>query len=206
MVSTTRTQYRDAVAAIAEKARATLPLSVNGRIESAVRLVLLGEVQPQADGSIQVGSCTDPTKVYHLEGTACDCADFPRAPGGWCKHRVAAGIQKRVREQLPESVETQNNCVMSTIESPQPLPEAPASVNVHLMIAGRQVQLTLRDTDEGRLLARLEAVLARFPVPEQPVADTRQCPLHHVPMRQTTKNGHTWYSHKAADGQWCKGR
>ena len=40
-----------------------------------------------------------------------------------------------------------------------PLPEAPASVNVHLTIHGRQVQLTLRDTGEGRLLVRLDAVL-----------------------------------------------
>ena len=47
----------------------------------------------------------------------------------------------------------------------QALPEAPASVNVRVVIAGREVQWTLRDTDEDRLATRLEALLARYPVP-----------------------------------------
>ena len=49
--------------------------------------------------------------------------------------------------------------------APPPLPEAPASVNCHITIAGRQVQLTLRDSDEARLLERLQAVLALYPMP-----------------------------------------
>jgi hypothetical protein len=48
-----------------------------------------------------------------------------------------------------------------------PLPEAPASCNVYVMLAGRKVQLTLRDSDEQRLLARLEALLKRFPAKEE---------------------------------------
>lgn len=44
-----------------------------------------------------------------------------------------------------------------------PLPEAPASVQVSLELCGHQGCLTLRDTDEHRLLARLEAVLTRVP-------------------------------------------
>jgi hypothetical protein len=90
------------------------------------------------------------------------------------------------------------------------LPEAPASVNVHLELAGRQVQLTLRDSDEGRLLARLDAVLQRFPLVVTPT-DTQARPdgwctrygvqmtLHHG------KDGRQWYSHKTANG-WLKGR
>ena len=31
--------------------------------------------------------------------------------------------------------------------------EAPASANVHVVLAGRKVQMTVRDVDEGRLLA-----------------------------------------------------
>src|SRR2546428_36537 len=56
------------------------------------------------------------------------------------------------------------------------LPEAPASVNVHLELAGRQVQLTLRDSDEGRLLARLDAILQRFPLVVKPTDETPRCP------------------------------
>lgn len=40
-------------------------------------------------------------------------------------------------------------------------PDAPASVQVLLELFGRQGYLTLRDTDEHRLLARLETVLTR---------------------------------------------
>ena len=40
-----------------------------------------------------------------------------------------------------------------------PLPEAPVSCNVYVTLAGRKVQVTLRDSDEQRLLARLEARL-----------------------------------------------
>src|SRR5712691_3324970 len=51
-------------------------------------------------------------------------------------------------------------------------------------VARRQVQLTLRDMDETQLLARLEAVLQRFPVAAKPVDTTPQWPLHGVPRRQ----------------------
>jgi hypothetical protein len=92
-----------------------------------------------------------------------------------------------------------------------PLPEAPASVNCHLTIAGRQVQLTLRDHDEARLLVRLEAVLQRYPQPPAEASSPRTeqgkgwCGIHGVPMKQTTKDGRSWWSHRTEQG-WCKGR
>jgi hypothetical protein len=52
-----------------------------------------------------------------------------------------------------------------TTPPPPPLPEAPASVNCHITIEGRQVQLTLRDRDETRLLERLTTLLKQYPVP-----------------------------------------
>jgi hypothetical protein len=94
-------------------------------------------------------------------------------------------------------------------DTPQGLGEAPASANVRVTIAGREVQVTLRDTSEERLLVRLQAVLEHFPVPEVPRAPASRpegfCSLHNVPMRQTNKNGRTWWSHRV-NGQWCKGR
>jgi hypothetical protein len=47
----------------------------------------------------------------------------------------------------------------SAVAYATPLPEAPARVHVHLERASRYVQLTLRDSDDERLLARLDAVL-----------------------------------------------
>ena len=58
----TRQAFRQRVAEVAAKAKARLPEAVNGRIESAAKLVLLHDVTPMADGSIVVGSSTDPLK------------------------------------------------------------------------------------------------------------------------------------------------
>src|SRR5262245_61579467 len=159
--STARQTFRETVALVAAKAKDKLPQAVNGRVESAARLVVNGDVEVLADGTIKVGG-SDPTRWYHLVGPTCTCTDFVqgKAPDGWCKHRIAAGIEKRVRELLPQADQV-DNC---PLETPTPLPEAPASANCHLTIAGRQVQVTLRDTDEQRLLQRLTALLAQYPV------------------------------------------
>src|SRR5262245_9429009 len=167
---TTSTQlFRETVARVAEEARAILPQTINGRLEGAVKLVLAHDVTRLDDGTIEVGSCTDPLKVYHLVGTTCECKDFTdgKAPEGWCRHRIAAGIAKRVQELLPQSPpgETEPAPVVQTMAQPAPLPEAPASCNVYLLIGGHKVQVTLRDTDEHRLLVRLEELLQRYPLP-----------------------------------------
>jgi hypothetical protein len=108
-------------------------------------------------------------------------------------------------------------------EAQAPLPEARASVNVRLTIAGRECQLTLRDHDEVRLLARLEEVLQRFPLPQaQPPAQplspqqhnalamhrpvTDVCKIHNVQMQRHENAKGVWYSHYIGDGQHCKGR
>jgi hypothetical protein len=93
---------------------------------------------------------------------------------------------------------------------PAPLPEAPASVNVHITIAGRQVQLTLRDTDEVRLLARPQGQ-ALSPQQHNAAAMHRTvtdfCPIHQVAMKENTKDGRRWFSHyDETAGRWCKGR
>jgi hypothetical protein len=124
-------------------------------------------------------------------------------------NRIAAGLHKRAsalaRAKLdaPASDQAEPACQPPALTAP--LPEAPASVNVHIELAGRQVQLTLRDSDEGRLLARLDAVLQRFPLASKPADDTPQCPTHGVPMKLNHKDGRSWWSHKTADG-WCKGK
>jgi hypothetical protein len=205
-LSTERSTFRQLVADVAAKAKAVLPGEVNGRLEGAVALVLAGDVEPQEDGSVVVHSSSDPLKRYVLQGVTCTCTDFQsKAPEGWCKHRIAAGIDKRVRALVAHLLQPAPAPVLAPA-----LPEAPASVNCHLMIAGRQVQLTLRDTDEAKLLARLEKVLAQYPAPPLPSQSSQGkgkdwCPTHQVSMKQTTKDGRSWYSHKK-DGRWCKGR
>src|SRR4030095_960015 len=101
--SLARQQFRALVAEVAARAKARLPEAVNGRIESAVKLVLVQDVPPQDDGRILRGSSTHSLKASRLVGPPCECQDFTRGqtPDGWCQHRIAAGMQKRVGELLP---------------------------------------------------------------------------------------------------------
>src|SRR2546425_10610417 len=89
-----RAAWREAVAEIADKAKATLP-QCNGRVESAVKIVLAGDVELLADGKAQVASQSNGQTVYHVVNGECTCKDYSKAPSGWCKHKIAAGIQKR---------------------------------------------------------------------------------------------------------------
>src|SRR6266700_3325116 len=93
---TDRAAWRAAVAEIAAKAHEKLP-ECNGRVESAVKIVLAGDVEVQADGHTKVASQRNGTTSYYLVNGTCDCKDFTdgKAPSGWCKHRIAAGMQKR---------------------------------------------------------------------------------------------------------------
>src|SRR5712671_2818640 len=211
--TSTRQAWRAAVAEIAVKAKQTLP-ECAGRVESAVKIVLAGDVELLADGKAKVASQSNGTTQYFVVNGTCECKDFPRAPSNWCKHRIAAGMQKRATALMQRTLTAGTNGQGEAPAAPAPtpaepptapLPEAPASVNVHLELAGRQVQLTLRDSDEGCLLARLDVILQRFPVATKPVDDTPQCPTHGA-MKPSTK-GKGWYCPvKLADGAWCKGR
>jgi hypothetical protein len=206
-----RAAWRQAVAAIAAKAKAKLP-ECHGRVDSAVKIVLAGDVELLEGGKAKVASQSNGTTTYHVVNGHCDCRDYEKAPHNFCKHRLSAAIARRAQELITAKLADTNGQAeppAQPLASPAVpntlLPEAPASVNVHLELAGRQVQLTLRDSDEGRVLARLEAVLARFPVAAKPVDTTPQCPTH-GPMKPSTK-GKGWYCPaKLADGSWCKGK
>src|SRR6266478_3250789 len=90
-----RQAWRAAVAEIATKAKETLP-ECNGRVDSAVKIVLAGDVELLADGTARVASQSNGQIAYHIVNGSCDCKDYPKAPSNWCKHRIAAGIAKRV--------------------------------------------------------------------------------------------------------------
>src|SRR5215510_9706926 len=89
-----RQAWREAVVEVAEKAKATLP-ACNGRVDSAVKIVLAGDVELQADGTAKVASQSNGTTAYFVVNGECSCKDYPKAPQGFCKHRLAYGIHKR---------------------------------------------------------------------------------------------------------------
>ncbi len=87
--------------------------------------------------------------------------------------------------------------------------EAPASCNTYIDIAGRKVQLTLRDDNEENLLSRIEKLLSRFPMPEQEIEQQTAttppdnwCPIHQVQMKQYSNDKGSWFSHKTPEGTW----
>src|SRR5262245_1459748 len=65
-----RTAWRDAVAEIAEKAKATLP-ECNGRVDSAVKIVLAGDVELQASGTAKVASQSNGSTAYFGVNVEC---------------------------------------------------------------------------------------------------------------------------------------
>lgn len=89
-----RHAWREAVAEIAEKAKQTLP-ECHGRVESAVKIVLAGDVELLPEGKAKVASQSNGQTTYHVVNGECTCKDYSKAPSQWCKHRIAAGMQKR---------------------------------------------------------------------------------------------------------------
>src|SRR5262249_35072279 len=125
----TRQIWRDAVAEIADKAKATLP-ECNGRVDSAVKIVLNGDVELLPDGKAKVASQSNGTTLYHIVNGECPCKDYAKAPSHWCKHRIAAGLAKRasaLTKQRLEQVDTASNGT-TTPAPDQATTEAPVAV------------------------------------------------------------------------------
>src|SRR6266581_5227021 len=93
----TRQAWRAAVAEIADKARAKLP-ECSGRVDSAVKIVLAGDVELLPDGTAKVASQSNGTTTYHVVNGHCDCRDYEKAPHNFCKHRLSAAIARRAQE------------------------------------------------------------------------------------------------------------
>jgi hypothetical protein len=204
MTTSTRDLFRSTVADLADKARVTLPDS-NGRIDSAVKLVLAGDVLLQDDGTALVQSGTDPLTMYTVNGT-CACRDFPQAPQHFCKHRIARAMMIRTDRAIDVTPQQLS-------PGPAPIfPERPVSMNVHVPVCGRDVLVTLRGTDEAAVLARLETLLAKYPIePTQAAPEQAHGEgwghIHATQMRfNPGKNGSRgWFSHKVGE-TWCKGK
>ena len=199
--------FRQAVEEMAARARQVVP-EANGRIEKAVQLVLAGDVELLPDGGARVASQSNGTTRYYVVNGECQCRDFAKAPKGLCKHRLAYGILKRTMALAQERCQARHQLPQQGGPQPEPptaaqamaLPEAPASVNVRLTLHGREVQVTLRDSDEQRLLKRLAALLQQIDASEP-----SWCPLHQVAMVQHHNARGSWWSHRLPDGSWCRG-
>jgi hypothetical protein len=215
-----RQTWRDAVAEIADKAKVKLP-ECSGRVDSAVKIVLAGDVALLADGTAKVASQSNGSTAYQVVNGHCDCQDFAKAPHNLCQHRLSTAIMRRAQEMAKQQLDQLEDArhgtsqpprepyqVQPQSETPPALPEAPASANCHILMEGRQVHVTLRDTDETRLLTRLATLLRQYPLAQPLPHDTRppMCQWHGA-MKESTKAKGTWYCPaKMADGSYCKSR
>jgi hypothetical protein len=227
-----RTAWREAVAAIAEKAKAKLP-ECSGRVESAVKIVLAGDVELQADGTAKVASQSNGNTIYHVVNGSCDCKDFAKAPHNFCKHRLSAAIVRGAHELAKQRLEQLDSAshgtsepqvehakVEARMEAPA-LPEAPVSITLKAALHGHEVLVTLRGVDFASVKAQVEqasqwlSVQAPAQPPTKPPAQGRTqpahdespyCHAHKAVLKRYERNGQVWYSHKTAEGRWCRGQ
>lgn len=118
--------------------------------------------------------------------------------------------------------------------TPRSWTEAPASVNIKIMLRGYDCMLTLRAESGGEVLGKLDAAITwlsehdAYPTPPrangngahpaEPAPAPAQaptlaggqpdpgwCPIHGVSMTRRERNGEVWYSHKNGDS-YCKGK
>jgi hypothetical protein len=229
--SPAKTAWRDAIRAVAENATAKLPQCAS-RIASAVKIVLAGDVELRDDGTAQVCSQQGGKAVYHVANGSCTCPDYRKAFEGWSKHRIAHAIYRRAKAQVAQQLQdleapahaptlqhAPETPIAPPVDSPAvppapepvaPLPEAPASCNTYITLAGYKVQVTLRDRDEQALLRRMQALLAQFPLAEAaptapPPVPEGWCRRHDCQMTEHFKEDRSWFSH-FVDGKWCRGK
>jgi hypothetical protein len=205
-----RAVWREAVAEIAEKAKAKLP-ECSGRVDAAVQIVLAGAVELIPDGRARVASQSSGTTTYHIINGRCDCRDFDKAPHNFCKHRLSAAIARRAQELVKTKPDAATPAIQPTPTPTTSLPEAPVSITLKATLHGHEVMVTLRGTDFASVKSQVEQasqwLSTQAPAQRQP-ARTEQgwCGKHGVAMKLNHgKNGSTWYSHKTVDG-WCQGR
>jgi hypothetical protein len=148
---TQRQAWRALIHELAEEAKRTMP-EMAGRIDKAVSLILLGDVDLLDDGSALVGSQTHGDRTYTVVNQCCNCPDMLRAPAQRCKHLLAVELMHQALDRQPPSSEDAG-------------PETPApraySLTFAALVADIEVELTLRAPTADALLRQLDTVLRR---------------------------------------------
>jgi hypothetical protein len=156
--SGSRSSFREAVLAVAARAKAALPEVVD-RIDTAAALVLAGAVELREGGrTAWVVSRLDGGIAYHVNGQ-CQCPDFSTAPGHFCAHRLAYGIAKRATGLAQERLEV---FPASPGQAPEALPGA-TDLAGRTAVGGDGRDLGPRSTpNEGPPLADVLAIPAPY--------------------------------------------
>jgi hypothetical protein len=150
-----RAVWRQAVAEIAEKAKAKLP-ECSGRVDAAVKIVLAGAVELLPDGTARVASQSSGTTTYHIINGRCDCRDYEKALHQFCKHRLSEATAQRAQELVKTKLDAATPAIQPTPAPTTSLPEAPVSSTLKATLHGHEVMVTLRGVDFASVKAQVE--------------------------------------------------
>ena len=118
-----------------------------------------------------------------------------------------------VHHPTDEAIDSLYSFWPGTTPAPAPLPEAAFSLTLKGTLAGVDALLTVRGMTAAAFQANLEAMRGLLDAPTAPQASSPPqgqgqawCAKHGVQMKETTKDGRSWNSHRLPEGGWCKGR
>src|SRR5712691_448594 len=127
-----RQAFREAVEAIADKARTAIP-DLNGRTEKAIQLVLSGDVSIAPDGQGKIGSQSNGSVEYLVgKGDSCACKDHPKAPKHLCKHVLAYHIFTRATALAKQKLAAAVDGEQAAHPESTPTVEVPATTTVNI--------------------------------------------------------------------------
>jgi hypothetical protein len=196
------------------------------RLRQAQDLVLARAVLVSPDG---VATVRSGTQAYHVHPQGgCTCLDSQhRTPQ--CKHVLAVELYRRVMlpdQPLPlpappaspdaamPTAPAEAEALPATPPAPQwHVTEAPAACTLKFQLGGLDILYTMRDASDAALFARLRRILPRLQTKvtasqgtdAAPSEATPRCSTHQVHLKRYRKGDRVWWSHKLADGRWCKG-
>lgn len=106
-------------------------------------------------------------------------------------------------------------------DTPYPLGQRSLPYTLKATLHGHEVMVTLRGVDFASVKAQVEqasqwlSVQAPAQPPTLPPAqgtthpahdESPYCHAHKAVLKRYERNGQVWYSHKTADGRWCRGQ
>jgi hypothetical protein len=121
-----------------------------------------------------------------------------------------------VHHPSDEAIDSLYSFWPGTAPAPQPCPEAVFSLTIRGKLDGQETLLTVRGQSAAEFKRNLETVrgLLDTPTAPQPAAPASQgpgqgpvCPVHHRPMKASTKrSGHFYCTARTDTGDYCRER
>ena len=124
-----RKAFREAVETVAQKAREVLP-EANGRIDSAIKIALQGDVELLDDGTAKVAAQSNGTTKYFIVNGSCECPDAKKAPQGFCKHKISYGLYKRASSLAKQRLEAELDGKQASAPEPESRTEISGTASI----------------------------------------------------------------------------